>query len=192
MAEIIPFSTAGSADALDDAVQAYFLKDTADRKTYYNQYYYVENGIDTRVMKDSGMSGFSKAKRVTENAVIKAESPIQTYSQTYTQYEIGLMGKFTKQMWKFGIQKRDVEKVVKGLNDAVYRLRETDCADRLNNSFSTTFTDGDGNSVSCAGGDSAALISASHTREDGGTAWNNRITDGTTVNMDCKKELVFA
>jgi len=66
-------------------------------------------------------------------------------------------------------------------------LRELRCAERLDNSYSTTYVaeDVSGNyMVPCTGGDGLALISASHTREDGGTNNNNRITDGTTVNMD--------
>lgn len=46
--------------------------------------------------------------------------------------------------------------------------------------------------VSVAGGDGLAFISTSHTREDGGTVWNNRVTDGTTVNMDFEYDALKA
>jgi len=46
--------------------------------------------------------------------------------------------------------------------------------------------------VPCTGGDGLALISASHTREDGGTNNSNRITDGTTVNMDFEYDALKA
>jgi len=52
--------------------------------------------------------------------------------------------------------------------------------------FATSYTHSDegGNfSVATAGGNTVELISNSQTREDGGTVNNNRITDGTTVNM---------
>ena len=47
-------------------------------------------------------------------------------------------------------------------------------------------------SVTVTGGDGLAFISASHTREDGGTAWNNRVTDGTTLNMDAEYDALKA
>lgn len=46
------------------------------------------------------------------------------------------------------------------------------------------YSDGQGNhTVSGIGGDACALYTASHTREDGGTAWSNIVNDGTTANM---------
>lgn len=90
-------------------------------------------------------------------------------------------------MWKFGIKKRDLERVSSSLKKACLRRREEDCADRLDQSFGTTYTktdDGGNYAVTVSGGDAIAFISATHTREDGGANWNNRVTDGTTVNMD--------
>ena len=74
-------------------------------------------------------------------------------------------------------------------------MRELRCADRLDNSYSTSYlaSDVSGNyPITIAGGDGIAFISNSHTREDGGTAWNNRVTDGTTVNMDFEYDALKA
>lgn len=90
-------------------------------------------------------------------------------------------------MWFFGIKKRNLTNLTDEVRKACSDLREQRCADRLDQSFNTTYTANDisGNySVNVAGGDGIAFISASHTREDGGSNWNNRITDGSTVNMD--------
>ena len=57
----------------------------------------------------------------------------------------------------------------------------------MDNGFSTSYqvTDPQGNyAVTITGGDGVALFSASHTREDGGTAPNNIVYDGVTYNMD--------
>src|SRR3990167_3746967 len=89
-------------------------------------------------------------------------------------------------MWKFGIQKRSLERVVQGLKNACLRAREKMCADRLDNSFSTSYTktdDGGNYTISTTGGNGVELVSNAQTREDGGTNNNNRVTDGTTVNM---------
>ena len=73
--------------------------------------------------------------------------------------------------WKFGIQKRNLENVVEQLRAACERRREILCAERLDNSYSTTYTTNDdsGNySVTVSGGDSRPFIDNAHTREDGG------------------------
>ena len=98
-------------------------------------------------------------------------------------------------MWFFGINKRNLERITEEARKAVADKREQLCADRLDNSFSTTYTVNDisGNYVATVtGGDALAFISASHTREDGGTAWGNRVTDGTTVNMDFEYDALKA
>jgi len=90
-------------------------------------------------------------------------------------------------MWQFGIKKRDLTNLVQEARKACEDLRELRCADRLDNSFDTSYTATDISGsyyVSIAGGDNVAMISNAHTREDGGSNWSNRVTDGTTVNMD--------
>ncbi len=65
-------------------------------------------------------------------------------------------------------------------------LRELRCAERLDNGFSTTYTVDDisGNySATITGGDGLAFISSTHSREDAGTAWNNRVTDGVVPSV---------
>ncbi len=64
--------------------------------------------------------------------------------------------------------------------------------DRLDNGHTSSYTVSDvsGNyAVSIAGGDSVAMFSASHTREDGGTAWNNIVYDGK--NWLCRLRNIF-
>lgn len=192
MAELIPFSLGASPDALDDAVQAFFLKTQSDVETYYDKYFNVEKGVNTRVLRDSGLSGFGYAATITDNAVITAESPVETFDKSYTQREFGKLGKFTKQMWKFGIQRRDVENVVKDLVEACHRRREDDCAKAIDNMEATSYVDRDGNTISTVGGDTQAAVDNDHTREDGGTVWNNKVYDGTTYNMDFEYDALRA
>lgn len=182
------FTLGDAVDLVDVSIQKIFLKETdLEKKTYFDKYFNVEKGVSDLYLKDSSLSGLGSAARITENAVVVSESPIQGFDKTYTQVEYGKMLPVTKQMWKFGIKKRKLEQISNSLKKACLRRREEDCADRLDNSFSTSYTKSDDNgnySVSTAGGDGVALVSNAHTREDGGTNWNNRITDGTTVNMD--------
>ena len=183
-----PLSLGDAVDLTDVAIQKIFLKEgKAEKKSYYDKYFNVVTGVTDYYEKDSSLSGLGQAGRITENAVIGSEIPVQGYDQTYTQVEFGKMLPVTKRMWKFGIKKRDLTRITRSLIAACERKRETLCGDRIDNMFSTSYTvqDENGNyTASIAGGDGVALISNAHTREDGGTNWNNRITDGTTVNMD--------
>lgn len=182
-----PLSLSQAADAIDVSIQKYFLKATKERTEYFRKFYNVTTGVTDFYMKDSGLSGLGAAARIIENAVIVAEVPVQTFDKTYEQVQYGKIMSFTWRMWKFGIQKRDVMRVVKALSDACYRIRERLLHRKLDAAYLTSYTESDdaGNyTVTTSGGDSSALATASHTREDGGTAWSNVISDGTTSNMN--------
>lgn len=72
-------------------------------------------------------------------------------------------------MWKFGIQKRDLTRVVNELKRACITRREELVHERYDAARLTSYTttDDSGNySVTTTGGDALALSSASHTRED--------------------------
>jgi len=190
-----PLNLTDAADLIDVAIQQIWLKGSEKETKLYEQYYNTESGVVDYYLKDSSLSGLGYAGRIVENAVVTAASPVQGFDKTYTQVQFGLMQSFTKPMWFFGIKKRSLEKVANELRNACSDLRELRCAERLDNSFSTSYTaeDVSGNYfVPCAGGDAAAFITNSHTREDGGTAWGNRITDGSTVNMDFEYDALKA
>lgn len=102
---------------------------------------------------------------------------------------------FTKPMWFFGIKKRDLTNITQEARKACSDKRELLVFDRLDNGVNTAYTvyDISGNyAASIAGGDAVAMFSASHTREDGGTAWNNKVYDGTTYDMDFEYDAVKA
>ncbi len=182
-----PLNLSDAADLIDVSIQDIFLKGSEKQSQLYKQYYNVETGVVDYYLKDSSMTGLGYAGRIAENAAVTAQSPVQGFDKTYTQVQFGVLMSFTKMMWFFGIKKRNLERLTEEAIKACSDLRELRCAERLDNSFSTSYSANDvsGNyTVTTTGGDGLALISASHTREDGGTAWNNRVTDGTTVNMD--------
>lgn len=184
----VPMHITDAADLYDPAIQKMFIKTAKNDSENYKKYYTVETGVEDYIRKDSSVSGLGEADFVEpENAVITAESPVQGFDKSYTQEEVGKVLAFTKKMWKFGIKKRDMTKIVNELRNACIRKRERLCAERLDNGWSTSYShvDGRGNkTVSLTGGDSVAFFSASHTREDGGTNWNNIVYDGSTYNMD--------
>lgn len=190
-----PLTLSDAADLIDLSIQDIFLKGSERESRDFAQFYNVETGVKDYLLKDSGLSGLGYAGRISENAAVTASSPVQTFDKTYTQVHYGILLTFTEAMWKFGIKKRDLVNVTSEARKSVSDKRELLCADRLDNSYSTTYQVNDisGNyTAAITGGDGVALISASHTREDGGTAWSNRVTDGSTVNMDFEYDALKA
>lgn len=190
-----PLTLSDAADLIDLSIQDIFLKGSEKQSRMFEQYYNVETGVQDYYVKDSSLSGLGYAGRIVENAAVTASSPVQGFDKTYTQVQFGVLLSFTKPMWFFGIKKRKLEQLTQEAIKACSDLRELRCAERLDNAFATSYSANDisGNySVSTTGGDGVSLISASHTREDGGTAWNNRVTDGSTVNMDFEYDALKA
>jgi hypothetical protein len=99
---------------------------------------------------------------------------------------VGVIIPFTFQMWKFGIKKRDLTRVTNELRKSCMRKKEKLCAERLDNGWGASYAhygQGGAKTIATVGGDGAAAFTASHTREDGGTAINNIVYDGTTYNL---------
>lgn len=182
-----PLNLSDAADLIDVSIQEIFLKGSEKESRDFEKYYNVETGVSDYYLKDSSLTGLGYAARIVENAAVTAASPLQGFDKTYTQVQFGYLMSFTKQMWFFGIKKRDLESVTQEARKAVSDKREQLCADRLDQSWNTAYTAADDSgsySVAITGGDSLSFINAAHTREDGGTAWVNELTDGSTVNMD--------
>ena len=190
-----PLTLTDAADLIDVSIQDIWLKGSEKESRMFEKYYNVESGVVDYYLKDSSLTGLGYAGRVVENAAITAQSPVQGFDKTYTQVQFGVILSFTKHMWFFGIKKRNLESITEEARKACADLRELRCAERLDNSFATSYTavDASGNYVvNTTGGDGVAFISNSHTREDGGTNWNNRVTDGSTVNMDFEYDALKA
>ena len=176
-----PLNLSDAADLIDISIQDIWLKGSEQETRQFEQFFNVETGVSDYYRKDSSLTGLGLAGRIVENAAVTAASPVQGFDKTYTQVQYGILLSFTKSLWFFGIQKRNLEQITGEARKALSDKREQLCADRLDNSFSTTYTvqDISGNfTATITGGDGLAFASAVHTREDGGTAWSNRVTDG--------------
>lgn len=181
-----PLNLSDAADLIDVAIQDIFLKGS-ERHNFFADYFNVETGVQDYYLKDSSLSGLGYAGRIVENAAVTAASPVQGFDKTYTQIQFGILLSFTKPMWYFGIKKRNLERITQEARKAVEDKRELLCADRLDNAWSSTYSVNDisGNyTATITGGDSLSFINSAHTREDGGTAWSNELSDGSTSNMD--------
>lgn len=180
-----PLSIAQASRLLDLSFQKKYLKTSAP-DPMYKKYFNYRTTSDY-YEKDTGLSGLGEADFVDENGVVIVDSPIQTNSKTYTQNGVDYMVSFTKRMWRFGIQKNDLNKFAKELKMSVLRKKEKLCAERLDNGFESTSYSHTGSgkttTISTAGGDSLGAFDDDHTLENGGTNMNNYIYDGTTYNV---------
>ena len=190
-----PLEINDAADLIDLSIQNIWLKGSGEESKIYEGFYNTEAGVTDYLTKDSSLSGLGYAGRVVENAAITSQSPVQGYEQTYTQVQFGVVLSFTKMMWMFGIKKRNLEQITSEARKACSDLRELRLHERLDNAFSASYNVNDisGNYlVTNTGGDGIRLCSNAHTREDGGTNWNNVVYDGTTYSMDFEYDAIKA
>lgn len=182
----VPFDLDSASDLTDLSIQSIWIKSKSDLKEYHKDYYYVEP-VSDYIVKDSSITSISTFSKVPENGAIPADSPYQGFDKSYTQGFFSGMLRITRPMWRYGIQARKLESLVTELRNDAIRFREKVLANVINNMGSTTYQETTGRytyTVTNTGGDSAAPKSTAHTREDGGTNWNNEVTDGTTTDMD--------
>lgn len=186
MSTQVPFDIDAASDLVDLSIQDIWLKSPADLKEYHKDYYNVESVADY-IVKDSSITSIDTMSKIPENGRIPADSPHQGFDKTYTQSFFAGMLRITRPMWRYGIQARRLEALVRERRSDAVRFKETVLANVLNNATSTSYVETKGKqaySVTNTGGDGVAFSSAAHTREDGGSDWSNVVTDGVTSNMD--------
>jgi len=108
------------------------------------------------------------------------------FDKTYTQESIDILVPISYLAMKFAIKKRNLINIVKSINDALNAKKEKLAAERLVNGFTTAYTHygvGGARSIATVGGDALEAFKYNHTREDGGTAINNVVFDGTTYSL---------
>lgn len=186
----VPANLAAFGDLIDESIQKIYVK-RREQPSKMEKYFNV-GSTKSYYTKDSSVVAGGNVAFMGENASVQYDAPIQGFDKTYTQKKYGLGVKLTDQLWKFGLDMRGITQRVDGLMDSVEERIEKDAADMLNNGYSTSYSDNDNQTVSTSGGDSVAYFSNAHTREDGGTAWNNIVYDGTTYNMDFEYDALKA
>jgi len=190
MSVLTPASLPAFADLIANDIQNIYVK-RSDRIAQMEKYFNV-GMTNSYYQKDSSVTGVGKSKFVGMNASVQYDAPLQGFDKTYTQKKYAHGIEIDEQCWKYGINYRKITNIVETLADGDIDKIEEDAADMLNNGYSTSYSDSEKQTISTAGGDSAAYFTASHTREDGGTAWNNIVYDGTTYNMDFEYDALKA
>lgn len=175
-----------AADVTSRLVKKFFIK-SSEPKKQYDKFMHVRS-TEELDETDSSLSGLGEADFVEENGTIMEDTPVQGYDKTYTQNMIGTIIPFTWKMWKYGIKKRSIERIVNELTRSLARKTEKLAAERLDNGFeSTSYTHYGQRAarvINTAGGDGVGAFDDDHPREDGGANLNNIVTDGTTYNLE--------
>lgn len=179
-----PFNLGQFVDATNLAIQK-IVKKEAKPELMLKKYYNFRTTTDL-IEKDSSISGLKEAEFTDENATVTEDVPVQGFDQSYTQQQVDIMLPMSYQVYKFGFTKRKLTNFVKQVLNALNRKKEKLAAERLTNGFSTSYTHqgvGKNTTITITGGDGLEPWNTSHTREDGGTAMNNVVYDGTTYSL---------
>ena len=179
-----PFVLGQFVDATNLAIQK-IVKKEAEPELMLKKYYNFRTTQDL-IEKDSSISGLKEAEFTDENAEVTEDTPVQGFDMSYTQQQVDIMLPMSYQVYKFGFTKRRLTNFTKQVLNALNRKKEKLAAERLTNGFSTTYTHtgvGKNSTISLLGGDGIEPWNTAHTREDGGTAMNNVVYDGTTYSL---------
>lgn len=140
----------------------------------------------------SGITGLAMGEIIADGQVPTSDAPIQGYTKTYTQQVFTKRIRLSKKSMYFLFEngedakiKAAVEKQVLDVKNAVTHVKNYLAQSMIYGGSATSFSFtplGLGNTVNVdtTGVDGVAAFSASHPREDGGTAWSNIIVSGTT------------
>lgn len=136
---------------------------------------YDVRSTSEKTSEHSQIDGPGFAKRKSEGAVYQIGSPKQGYSLTLSQTRIGIMESITWEMRKFD-KYREIEKKMKGLGESTAQRIELDLTHQFTFGHAGTYTNMDGETVTCKTGDNLAIFHDSHTTKTGATTFDNKIT----------------
>lgn len=138
-------------------------------------------------------TNLTMAKLRTEEGQVNYQDFLPSDSKNLTQYTYDIGVKISKKLMRW--QKLgQISALVQQAAQAIVRRREFDITKLLERGFETSYTHAvDGSAkIDLTGGDGLALFTPSHTTTRTATAVTNRITDGTTVNMDLAEDALEA
>lgn len=151
-------------------------------KISHNQYQYTTTGV----------TGLAMGQIIADAQVPTSDAPIQGFTKTFTQVIFVSRMRISKQAFYFLFESKDgakidaaIKKEILSSKNAIMMAKNYYGQSLLANGWSTSFTFtpignlGSPVTVDTTGADGVAYWSASHPREDGGTAWSNIIVSGT-------------
>jgi hypothetical protein len=125
---------------------------------------------------ESGLDGFSVAKKKREGGDFSFLSVTQNYRKSWTVYEIGGETKITWLMRK-AAKYRNIQDKISKLAESAAKRMEWDLTHRFTFATATSYTDLDGDTVTTTVGDGLALLSTAHTVPGSATTYRNRVAN---------------
>ena len=144
-------------------------------KPVARQMYDVRN-VSEMTSEHSSFSGYGFAKRKNEGTAYTYGNIKQGYKLNLSQVRIGLMDAITWEMRKFD-KYREIDKRMRQLGRATAKRMELDCTHQFTFGMSAaSYTNMDGETISCATGDGQNLFDTDHTLSDATGSYDNLIT----------------
>ena len=183
---------ANFAKAVDPAVKTVFNGDFKRAPKQSDKICNKQTAEDY-ITEMASNANLTMAELRTEEGQVNYEDFLASDAKNLTQYVYDRGIKISKKLMKW--QKLgQIKALVQGAAQAIVRRREFDITKLLEQGFGTTYTHtADGSKkIDLSGGDGVALFAATHASTRTSTALTNRITDGTTVNMDLAEDALEA
>ena len=180
------------AKAIDPAVKVVFNGTFTKAEKASEKICHVMKAEDYTTEMSSNVNVGMAELRVEQGGV-NYQDFLQGDTKNLTQYTYDRGVKISKKLMKWNKLGQIKSMVTEAARSLFHRI-EFDITKLIERGFDTTYTHGrDGSTViDLAGGDAVALFSASHSSIRSSTAISNRLTDGTTVNMDFAEDALEA
>lgn len=125
---------------------------------------------------ESGIDGFTVAKRKREGQDLAYLNVTQNYRKAWNVYEVGGMTKITWLM-RTANKYREINNRISGLAMSAAKRLEWDMTHRFTFANSTSYTNLDGDTVTTTVGDGLAFASTAHTVPGSSTTYRNRVAN---------------
>lgn len=157
----------------NDNLEIKWRKSYAEFPKVAAQLYDVEY-VDTDTGDESGLDGYSVAKRKREGEDFAYLNLTQNYRKAWNVYEIGGMTKITWIMRR-AAKYRLIDNRIMGIAKSAAKRMEWDLTHRYTFCTATSYTNLDGDTVSTTVGDGFALAYTAHTVPGSSSTYRNRV-----------------
>lgn len=143
---------------------------------------YDMEDVDVDTGDESGMDGYSVAKKKREGGDLKFLQLTQNYRKAWHVYEIGGETKITWIMRRAAKYKK-INEAIQGIARSAAKRLEWDLTHRFTFATSTSYVDLDGDTVDTTVGDGFALLYTAHTVPGSSTTFRNRIANNPILSQ---------
>jgi len=192
MVNISDFFSATTLSLLDNRRKTIIPQVSANVEEEYKKY---TNEVSDKKYQYSmlGITGLGMGQIIADGQIPASDAPIQGFAKTFVQVIFTSRVRLSQQGAYYMLQNGDqvgldkmIADQITDVKNAVVHLKNYLAQSYLMGGFGTSVTfvpqgstGASATTLDTTGADGVAFFSASHPREDGGTAWSNLITSGT-------------